>query len=155
MKKIIIIFTLLCLSCSANIIYHQKEHNQVIRDDNGIIAKYLSDSLVIYVNKAGEEIHIIPNMVYFDKGKEELIRELFSSLDFCNEDHGGKVIFFILFNDLLQVQEIRTFEPLRPFYKANDLVIDRYIKYIEQTEGRWIRRENKQKWNLYIFSTVI
>ena len=155
MKKIFIALILLCLSCIANIVRGQARQNLVIRDDNGIIASYLSDSIVVYVNKMGEEFHIIPNMVCFDKGKEGLINELFSSLDFSNEDYGGKVIFFILFNDKLHVQEIRTFEPLRPFYKANEFVINRYVEYLEQTEGRWIRRENKQKWNLYIFSIVI
>ena len=99
MRKIFIVFTLLCLSCSANILYNKEKQNQVIKDDNGIIAKYLSDSLVVYVNKEGEEIRIIPNMVCFDKGKEGLIKELFSSLDFSNEDYGGRVVFFVLFNN--------------------------------------------------------
>ena len=141
------------------IFYSEEEMDSIgegsIIEDGGIIAKYLSDSLVVYVNKAGEEIRIVPNMVCFDKGREGLIKELFSSLDISNEDYGGRVIFFILFNNMLQVQEIRVFEPLRPSYKANDLVIDKYVKYLEQTEGRWIRKENKQEWNLYIFSTVI
>lgn len=141
------------------IFYNEEEMDSIgegsIIEDGGIIAKYLSDSLVVYVNKAGEEIRIVPNMVCFDKGREGLIKELFSSLDISNEDYGGRVIFFILFNNMLQVQEIRVFEPLRPSYKANDLVIDKYVKYLEQTEGRWIRKENKQEWNLYIFSTVI
>lgn len=132
-----------------------REQNIVIKDENGIIAKYLSDSLVVYVDKLGEEIHIVPNLIYYDKGRNELIKELFSSLDFSNEDYGGKVFFFILFNDELQIQEIRVYEPLLPSYKANDLVIDKYIKYLEKTEGRWIRKEDKQKWYLYIFPVVI
>lgn len=154
MRKIFIIFILLCLSCSANIFYKEKQ-SQVIKDDNGIIAKFLSDSLVVYVNKEGEELRIIPNMVCFDKGKDELIKELFSSLNFCYDDYGGRVVFFVLFNDMLHVQEVRIFEPLRPSYKANDYVIERYVEYLKQTEGRWIRKENKQKWNLFIFSIVI
>lgn len=154
MRKIFIIFILLCLSCSANIFYKEKQ-SQVIKDDNGIIAKFLSDSLVVYVNKEGEELRIIPNLVCFDKGREGLIKELFSSLDFSNENYGGKVVFFILFNDMMQVQEVRTFEPLHPSYKTNDYVIERYVEYLKQTEGRWIRKENKQKWNLFILSIVI
>lgn len=132
-----------------------REQNIVIKDENGIIAKYLSDSLVVYVDKLGEEIHIVPNLIYYDKGRNELIKELFSSLDFSNEYYGGKVLFFILFNDELQIQEIRVYEPLLPSYKANDLVIDKYVKYLEKTEGRWIRKEDKQKWYLYIFPVVI
>ncbi len=132
-----------------------REQNIVIKDKNGIIAKYLSDSLVVYVDKLGEEILIVPNLIYYDKGRDELIKELFSSLDFSNEDYGGKVLFFILFNDELQIQEIRVYEPLLPSYKANDLVIDKYIKYLEKTEGQWIRKEDKQKWYLYIFPVVI
>lgn len=140
---------------TANIFCNQKEQNQIVRDDYGIIAKHLSDSLVVYVNKMGKEIRIIPNLVCFDKGREGLIKELFSSLDFSNENYGGKVVFFILFDDMMQVQEVRTFEPLHPSYKANDYVIERYVKYLKQTEGRWIRKGNKQKWNLFILSIVI
>ena len=152
MRIIFIVFTLLSLSCSANIPCCQKEENKIIRDNNGVIAKYLSDSLVIYVDKMGKEIYVIPNMVCFDKGKEGLIKELFSSLDSCNEDYGGRVLFFILFNEQLQVQEIRVFEPLCPSYKANTLVIEKYVKYLEQTEGRWIRKENKN--GIYLFSQL-
>ena len=146
---------LFCMSCSTNIVLDQKNQNNIVRDEYGIIAKYLSDSLVLYVNKDGKEISIIPNMVYFDKGKEGLVRELFSSMDFSNEEYGRKVVFFVLFNKVLQVQEVRVYEPLYPSYKANDLVINSYVKYLEQTEGRWLKRGKRQKWYLYMFSTII
>ena len=155
MKKGYLLLVLFCMSCSANIVLDKRNQNHVVRDENGIIAKYLSDSLVLYVNREGKDISAIPNMVYFDKGEEGLIRELFSSLDYSNEEYGGKVVFFILFNDMLQVQEVRVYEPLYPSYKANNFVIKSYVKYLEQTEGRWLRRGKKQNWYLYVFSTII
>ena len=89
------------MSCSANIVLDKRNQNHVVRDENGIIAKYLSDSLVLYANREGKDISAIPNMVYFDKGEEGLIRELFSSLDYSNEEYGGKVcLLFGVFKDL-------------------------------------------------------
>ena len=73
-----------------------------------------------------------------------------SSVDTCKSEDHKLVIFYILFDNNLQIKDVS------PKAENGDSIINKYLLYLWSTQGKWMKSDNTSgKYYLYRFAGVI
>ena len=73
-----------------------------------------------------------------------------SSVDTCKSEDHKLVIFYILFDNNLQIKDVS------PKAENGDSIINKYLLYLRSTQGKWMKSDNTSgKYYLYRFAGVI
>ena len=121
-----------------------------LHDMYGVIIKEWTDSTVSYINEKGKEFEVALNEIYYKDGETALKDYIYKTME--NEyECNVREVFVILFKEDLKIEEVRiaNSEPLNCEHKRA------YIKAIKKTKGMWMRKGEKRKKYIYIFSMHI
>ena len=78
-----------------------------------------------------------------------------SSVDTCKSEDHILVIFYILFDNNLQIKDVR-YNDVCPKAENEDSIINKYLLYLRSTQGKWMKSDNTSgKYYLYRFAWVI
>ena len=78
-----------------------------------------------------------------------------SSVDIYESENNILVMFYILFDNNLQIKDVR-YNDLCPKAENGDSIINKYLLYLRSTQGKWMKSDNTSgKYYLYRFAEVI
>ena len=85
-----------------------KENTQ-LSDEHGIFMKEMTDSSLIFVTTQGDEylVHNRFNNISYIGGAKKLKEDMCSSVDIYESENNILVIFYILFDNNLQIKDVR------------------------------------------------
>lgn len=125
-----------------------------LHDIYGVIIKEWTDSTVLYINEKGKEYEVTLNEICYKNGETALKDDIYETIK--NEyECNVREVFVILFKKNLKIEEVRIAdvgnnnEPLNCEHKKA------YINAIKKTKGLWMRKGEKHKKYIYIFSMHI
>lgn len=109
-----------------------------------------SDSTFTYVMKDGRKIQAtIPANIRYIDGIDSLKRKMVSELDDGDEDRYLRVLFFVLFDKNLHIDEVRVASVV-PCDMDCERIAEKYIKYLHHTEKEWIP-QGRREWYVCFF----
>ena len=133
-----------------------KEDTQ-LSDEHGVFIKEMTDSSLIFVTTQGNEylVHNRFNNISYIGGEKKLKEDMCSSVDIYESENNILVIFYILFDNNLQIKDVRCID-VCPKVENWDSIINKYLLYLRSTQGKWMKSDNTSgKYYLYRFAGVI
>lgn len=125
-----------------------------LHDTYGVIIKEWTDSSVVYIDKKRKEFEVALNEICYKDGEVALKDHIYKTTE-NNYECNIREVFVILFNNNLEIEEVRIAdvgnnnEPLNCEHKKS------YINAIKKTKGLWMKKGGKHKKYIYIFSMHI
>lgn len=154
------ILTLVLIVSSFEIVYSQNSFVQTISDVDsipvlGFYSRIEKPDSIIYIKYDGERINVNCDIEFLG-GWESLDAfcdsVYYNRKNYNHHELNAYVIYSILFDSNLHIQDIRIHKGIKDYYGDYDYneMIKRILK---QTERRWTLIKNKSKrWHLYIGS---
>lgn len=128
-----------------------------LSDEHGVFIKERTDSSLIFVTTQGDEylVHNPFKNISYIGGENQLKENMASSVDtYKSEDH-ILVIFYILFDNNLQIKDVRCID-VCPNVENGDSFINKSLLYLRSTQGKWRKSGNTSgKYYLYRFAVGI
>jgi len=119
--------------------------------------KERTDSSLIFVTTQGDEylVHNPFKNISYIGGEKKLKEDMCSSVDIYESENNILVIFYILFDNNLQIKDVRCID-VCPKVENWDSIINKYLLYLRSTQGKWMKSDNTSgKYYLYRFAGVI
>lgn len=141
---VVVNIALFNIACST-----KQEADRYIYDVHGVIIKKMDKKHAVYVTKDGNSLSVSLDDIKYKYSNDRLINDIYSNIE-INHECNIKQVFFILFDQDLNIIEVRAADMFNPGYRRCP-DISQYIASIRSTQGNWIQKEPNAKGQLHLF----